>query len=140
MSFQGEAPSPKGGGRAGGEPPGPRRVSAPPPRPLLVYDGDCAFCRRWARRLRAVTKSRADYAPYQEAAAIFPEIPRGDFEKSIQLIGPDGSVTSGAEAAYRTLALVPAGIPFLRLYERAPFFAALSEKIYGFVSRHRHRL
>src|SRR5207253_671912 len=26
---------------------GPRRVAASPARPLLLFDGDCGFCRRW---------------------------------------------------------------------------------------------
>ena len=49
----------------------PRVVNPPGQRPLLVYDGDCGFCRKWVRRWQLRTGDRADYAPYQEAAGRF---------------------------------------------------------------------
>ena len=37
-------------------------------KPLLIWDGDCDFCRKWVDRWRHVTRDRVDYAPYQEVA------------------------------------------------------------------------
>ena len=45
-------------------------------KPILVYDGDCTFCRLWIDRWRALTGDRVQYAPFQEVSTQFPEIPR----------------------------------------------------------------
>ncbi len=58
-------------------------VAQPPPKPLLVYDGDCGFCKLWIARWREITADRIDYAPLQEAAARFPEVPREAFEHAV---------------------------------------------------------
>ena len=34
-------------------------------KPILVYDGECGFCRRWIERWRVVTGDRVVYLPYQ---------------------------------------------------------------------------
>src|ERR1700728_4314623 len=67
-------------------------------KPLMVYDGDCGFCRRWIGRWKKVTQDAVDYEPYQKESARFPEIPEAEFEKSVYLFEPDGRVTHGAEA------------------------------------------
>src|ERR1044072_1439086 len=79
------------------------RVSAPPPKPLMIWDGDCHFCGRWIERWREITRGRVDYEPFQRAAERFPEIPRDDFEKAVQFIETDGRVFRAAEAVYRSL-------------------------------------
>ena len=49
--------------------------TAPREKPLLVYDGNCGFCRLWIDRWRVITGDRLLYAPFQEAAEQFPQIP-----------------------------------------------------------------
>ena len=50
-------------------------VAHPPTdRPLLIFDGDCNFCRRWIDRWRAATGERVGYVEFQQAAEQFPEI------------------------------------------------------------------
>jgi predicted DCC family thiol-disulfide oxidoreductase YuxK len=68
------------------------RVQSPPPKPLLVFDGDCGFCRRWIARWKRATGEAVDYQPFQDDAVTrqYPEIPRADFEHSVHLILPDG--------------------------------------------------
>ena len=75
--------------------------------PLLIFDGDCSFCRLWIERWKAVTGKRVDYAPYQEVGAQFPAIPREQFARSVQLVTPEGEVLTGAHAVFRTLAYTP---------------------------------
>ena len=65
---------------------------------MLVYDGDCSFCRMWIDYWRQLTGDAIDYAPFQEAADRYPGIPRENFAKSVQLIFPSGEVRSGAHA------------------------------------------
>ncbi len=117
---------------------GPVRVASPPAsKPLLVFDGDCGFCRKWIGRWRRATLDLVDYAPYQEVAERFPEIPRAAFEHAVQLIETDGSVSSGALAVFRALATVPGRGGALRAYRRFPAFAAASERLYRGVASHR---
>jgi predicted DCC family thiol-disulfide oxidoreductase YuxK len=106
-------------------------------RPILIYDGDCHFCRRWIARWREATGERVDYAPYQEAAPGFPQIPEVDFRASVQLIETDGRVFTGAEAALRALSHAPRRGWLLTLYQRLPGAAAISEASYRLVARHR---
>lgn len=109
-------------------------------RPLLVYDGDCAFCRRWIVRWRRVTGERVDYAPYQEAAPRFPAVPLERFKSAVQLIEPDGRVSQAAEAALRSLAYAPGWGWLFWLYEHVGAFRAASEWGYRVVARNRGAL
>jgi len=60
--------------------------STPPPKPLMVFDGDCGFCRKWVNRWKFLTGDRVDYEPYQTAAVRFPEIPLEYFKESVQFV------------------------------------------------------
>src|ERR1700674_566430 len=112
------------------------RVAVPPARPLLLFDGECGFCRVWIARWKAMTGDRVDYAPSEEAGARFPEIPTEAFRRSVQLVLPDGEVRSGAHAVASTLALAGRGFP-LRAYERVPGAARAAEAGYAFIAAHR---
>lgn len=114
------------------------RVAAAPARPVLIYDGECAFCRACVKRWQALTGERIDYAPSQEAAATYPEIAAEAFKRSAQFISTDGDVSSGAEAVFRTLAFAPGRGWLLWLYLKIPGFAWLSEALYAFVASHRN--
>ena len=114
----------------------PRRVGSPPARPLLLFDGDCGFCRAWIARWKAWTRDRVDYAPSQEAGSRFPEIPPEEFHRSVQLVRPDGTVVSGARAVFTALALGGRGAG-LWLYERVPGLAPAAEAAYRIVAGHR---
>jgi predicted DCC family thiol-disulfide oxidoreductase YuxK len=115
-----------------------RTVLHPPAdRPLVVYDGDCGFCREWIRRWQERTGPRVDYAPYQEAAERFPEIPVTSFRRAVHLIDTDGAVFAGAEAVFRTLARARRGGSWLWAYRRLPGFAPASEAAYRWVASHR---
>jgi len=105
--------------------------------PLLAYDGDCGFCAYWVRYWQRLTGERVQYAPYQTIAVDHPEVPEVEFAAAIQLFEADGGRSSGAEAAFRVLALAPGGGASLWLYRRLPGFAALSEAAYRVVAHHR---
>src|SRR5438309_9128528 len=81
----------------------PMRVASPPPKPLIIWDGECHFCRRWIERWKEITRGEVDYEASQQIGERFPEIPRGQFERSVILIEPDGAFYFGAEAAFRAL-------------------------------------
>lgn len=107
-------------------------------RPVLVFDGACGFCRKWIERWRDLSGDSVQYMPSSEAEALHPEIPLEEFDRAVQLIRPDGSRASGAEAVLEITAphafSARAG---LALYKRSRLFAGLSEGAYAFVARHR---
>ncbi len=113
------------------------RVSNPPSKPLLLWDGECDFCRLWIERWKEITAGKIDYATYQEAAEYFPEISRDEFKHSMVFIEPDGTAFFAAEAVYRSLAYRPSRTWLAWSYDRVPGFAAISETAYKFVARHR---
>ena len=45
-------------------------MSDAPPRdkPLLIFDGECGFCRRWVERGESLTGDRVGYAPLDRSA------------------------------------------------------------------------
>jgi predicted DCC family thiol-disulfide oxidoreductase YuxK len=115
------------------------RVATPPPKPLLVYDGDCGFCTLWVNRWRCATGELVEYLPSQDSQVPerFPEIPREAFETSVQLIESDGSIYSGAEAVFRSLSHHPHFRWPLDIYEVSPPLASIAEFCYALIARHR---
>jgi predicted DCC family thiol-disulfide oxidoreductase YuxK len=115
------------------------QVAAPPPKPLMVFDGDCNFCTLWIRRWQQMTGEAVDYRPSQDpqVAAQFPEISPQQFKTSVQLIETDGAVYSGAEAVFRTLAYNPYGRWPLDWYESFRPLADLTEWAYRLVAENR---
>jgi lipase maturation factor 1 len=119
--------------------PSPRyHVASPPPRPLVLFDGDCRFCRHWASQWHSAYGSRLDVAPAVSKQAQFPEIPPSAYDESLLLVERDGSVYSGAWAALtaRSHGRGRRGA-LLGIYESLPGSAALFEWGYRIVARHR---
>ncbi len=112
-------------------------VSNPPPKPLLIWDGECGFCRLWIERWRQITAGKVEYATYQEAAARFPEIPLDQFQRSIVLIEANGKACFAAKAAYHSLACRRSREWLAWSYDHVPGFAAVSETGYSFIAHHR---
>jgi predicted DCC family thiol-disulfide oxidoreductase YuxK len=105
--------------------------------PLLIYDGDCRFCRFWIERWKKLTRERVEYAPYQTVAGHFPEIPIENFEKSVQLVLPTSEVFSGAQAVFRALSFAPGKGWMHWMYQKIPGFASISEGLYRLVANRR---
>src|SRR6266567_5010229 len=113
------------------------RVSNPPPKPLMIWDGDCHFCKRWIERWQQITASKVDYVTYQQAAHQFPEIPIEQFKRAVALVEPDGETFFAAEAVYRSLQYRPSRKWLAWSYDHLPGFAPISETAYKFIARHR---
>ena len=75
------------------------------PKPVLIYDGDCGFCRRQVARWQTVTGDRVEYVPGPDAR--FDNVPRERLEAAVVLVMPHGEVLDGAEAVFRALACAP---------------------------------
>jgi predicted DCC family thiol-disulfide oxidoreductase YuxK len=72
-------------------------------KPVLIYDGHCAFCRIWLDYWRQLTGDRIEYLASQEVGDRFPQIASNAYKQSVQLVRPDGTVASGARAVFETL-------------------------------------
>ena len=112
-------------------------VRPSPERPLVVFDGDCSFCRIWIDYWEKLTGDRVNYEPYQTAAAKFPDVPREDFQRAVQLFDGTGR-SSAAEAVFRLIALLPGYGWALWLYLNLPGFAPVTELVYRFIGNHRN--
>ena len=105
-------------------------------RPLLVFDGDCSFCRAWAKYWKDLTGDRVDYSPLLEVGDRFPQVSQQPFT-AVKLILPDGEVRSGAHAVFTALASLPDRRWMLWSYERLPGVAAVCDAAYRTIADHR---
>lgn len=106
-------------------------------KPTMLYDGDCGFCQYWVSRWQKKIGDKVLFAPYQEAGADFPQVSEDDCRAAVQLIMPDGSVTSGAHAIFKALE-IGERLRYLHwFYEHVPIFGRASELIYQWVAHHR---
>ncbi|MBI3849364.1 MAG: lipase maturation factor family protein [Verrucomicrobia bacterium] len=115
------------------------QVATAPAKPLMIFDGDCRFCRFWINRWRQTTGDRVDYLPFQDpqVPARFPELAREQFEEAVQLIETDGRVYGGADAVFRSLAYNLCTRWPLWLFQKIPGVAPITECSYRFVAKHR---
>ena len=109
-------------------------------RALLIYDGDCPFCRGWATRLLERNYGRLEIAPYQKAAGLFPAVPAEQWATAVALALPDGRLFWGAEAVVQVLALQWVWRWLPRAYRWVPGARWVAGKLYQFVARRRTRV
>ncbi len=108
-----------------------------PSKPILIYDGDCGFCRRWIERWRNITGDRVEYASYQEVAQNFPMITEEEFKSAVQLVEPVGKIYRAAEAVFRSLATAPSYGWLLWIYSHFPGARTVAECFYDLVAKNR---
>ncbi len=105
-------------------------------KPLLIYDGDCAFCRYWLDYWQKLTGDAVRYQPYQIAAQDFPQIPLERFQGSVWLAEGEGRVSGGAQASFGVL--YHGGKPlWLWAYKHITGVAPLAERLYRFIAARR---
>lgn len=111
---------------------------APSGGPVLVWDGECGFCRRSVDYLRErVPADRLTFQSYQSFDERPDELDDDDFARAVHLVRPDGSWTRGAQAIFDALKLAPSGGVGRWLYLNLPGFAAVTERVYRWVAEHR---
>ncbi|MDX5482508.1 MAG: DUF393 domain-containing protein [Hymenobacteraceae bacterium] len=105
-------------------------------KPILVYDGDCSFCKYWVNRWRSKTGNRITYVPFQEVPNPFHGISHDRFRKSVYLITSYGQPLHGAEAVSVLLKL--SGYSTWNwLYHSVPLAGTVAEAGYRLVADHR---
>jgi predicted DCC family thiol-disulfide oxidoreductase YuxK len=113
------------------------KVANPPAKPLMIWDGECHFCRLWIERWRELTGGAVEYETFQKIDNRFPEIPTEQFTRSVVYIDTEGNVFTAAEAVCRSLSCRSSRKWLAWSYDHVPGFAAISEFFYGIVARHR---
>lgn len=107
-------------------------------RPVLVFDGECAFCCFWVERWQGVTEGRVEFLPSQEAAARFPDVAPEVYSEAVQLFEGGQLRLSGADAVFRVLEF--AALPWSttgRVVAGVPGGLWLARKFYSWIAAHR---
>ena len=108
-----------------------------PPRPILVWDGECNFCRLCAQRFDSQRGNKVDLIPYQSLHQKWPQAPTEDYASAVYLFTPAGKSYRSAAAIYRFYAEYPWRGWANWAYKRFRWFAFLSEWGYRFVANNR---
>lgn len=108
-----------------------------PEKPLLVWDGECGFCRMCVERFVSQKKEGVNLVPFQELHRHWPQAPEEDYASAVILYTPDGQSYRAAAAIYRFYAEFPWRGWAFWLYSRFRWFTKLSEWGYTFVAEHR---
>lgn len=106
-------------------------------RPVVVYDGGCAFCRRQSRNIRRLDwLGRFEHLDYDSAAALWPEIARGSLGDGLRVRFPDATATVGIDAVRSIGVRLPlTALPSLLLW--LPGLHRLGDIVYRFIARRR---
>ncbi len=111
-------------------------------QPVVVYDGECPFCRRQFARIRRYDRhGRFECVPRQTSGLIgrFPALDRGGFDSGMRLIMPDGQIYVGADAAYHIARHLRYWRLFAWLY-LVPGIHSLTRSVYAWIAAHRQSL
>lgn len=107
---------------------------------VLLYDGDCAFCRTWVERVaRRDRRGRIRFVPFQEIDPASYGIERSALESAMHLVGPGGRVWKGA-AAGREIARFLPGWRWAWYALGIPGALPMAQRAYDWAAHRRHRL
>lgn len=115
-----------------------KKTSYPPQgRPILVWDGNCGFCKYWVTRWRGLTKEKVVYKTFQEAAQDFPDIPLKEFKKASRFIDTDGRIYSGPDSAYKSYSTGNMSPYLHKWYHQNGVFTKVSDTGYHYITKNR---
>jgi len=113
---------------------------AGPGHDVLLFDGGCAFCSRWAARLlRWLPQGAVEARSFREPGTLerFPGVSPDRCERALQLVRADGRVFEGAEAAVQALRHRRWGVLARGYY--TPGLRRLADAVYRLTARNRGR-
>ena len=110
-------------------------MPTPRSRPVVVYDGQCGFCRRWIERLRRWDRSgRLEFLPLQDATApVVTGLRRDVLERAVHVVLPWGDVKAGAAAVRALCPFLPGGFLPHRILG-LPGVLPLAERAYRWIA------
>ncbi len=107
-------------------------------KPVLYWDADCNFCRRWVERWQADSGNAVVYRTLQEAPPAVQSAAGGEPFQRIVLVRSDGTMSTGAHAALEAQAHGSGESRLLhRLYKFLPPFRYVADTAYAWIAAHR---
>jgi predicted DCC family thiol-disulfide oxidoreductase YuxK len=116
------------------------RPEAEMTQPVLVFDGDCAFCTSCARFAETRIRPDAEIVAWQLADLASLGLSEQEATEAVQWVQADGTVRAGHEAI---AAMMIASGPLWRIAGRillAPGISWAAARTYRLVAANRHRL
>jgi len=110
--------------------------------PVLLYDGDCAFCRTWVLRLERLDRAGAvRCVPSAERWEIdgLPSISDADLDRAMHLVTAEGKILVGARSLPEILRHLP-HYGWLRGMFAVPGVPSVADGVYWAIAKRRHRL
>ena len=109
------------------------------PRGLVIFDGECGFCRRWIRRMNSWFRRHPDSVAWQQADLDNLGLTADQCREALQFVGEDLRTHAGSDAVARIL--ITAGVPSAvagRLM-LLPGLRQVAQAAYRWVADNRHR-
>lgn len=106
---------------------------------LLIFDGECGFCRRWVRHMTTWFAKHPTPIAWQQANLGELGLTSEQCNAAVQFVGADLKIWSGSDAAARVL--IVAGMPFniAGLIMLAPGIRSIAQWAYRWVANNRRR-
>ena len=108
--------------------------------PILVYDGDCAFCSASVRLGQRVLTTPARWMPWQFLDLGALGLTREQAVEAVQWVATDGTVTSGPRAIAALLRSAGGAWPLVGRILALPGVLWLAGLVYRWIARNRYRL
>src|SRR4051794_36015140 len=108
-------------------------------QPVLVYDGDCAFCSSCVRLVEKIGPE-AEIVAWQSTDLAELGLTAEQAAAALQWVASDGTVRSGHEAVAATLKSAGSGWRIVGRVILLPGISWLAAKLYRLVANNRHRL
>lgn len=108
--------------------------------PVLIFDGDCAFCTRCVEWMRKRMRRQPAIEPWQRADLEYLGLSPAQCEEALQFVDRSGRVSSGERAVARVLIHAGRGWKFLGALILVPGIRHIAGLVYRWVARNRHRL
>ncbi|MGY5125010.1 thiol-disulfide oxidoreductase DCC family protein [Streptomyces nigrescens] len=109
-------------------------------QPVLVYDGDCAFCTSSVQFAERRLRPRCAAAPWQFTDLAKLGISRQRAEHEVLWVTPTGSVHGGAQAVAKLLLSADRGWPVVGALLTLPPVRWVAHGVYRMIARNRHRM
>jgi predicted DCC family thiol-disulfide oxidoreductase YuxK len=108
-------------------------------RPVLLYDGDCSFCKRCVRALERIGPD-VEIVAWQLADLAELGVTEGRAADALQLVLVEGTVHSGHEAIAATLSTAGRIWKIVGRAILLPGVSWMAAKAYRLVADNRHRM
>lgn len=115
----------------------------PSNRNVLIYDGQCGFCRQQVESLKKLVGQNAPLA-YESfhtpgILAQFPKLTYDECMKEIKLVTPEGEILGGAQAIFYALSLNPIFLPLRWIYP-IPGLKQIIDFVYQSIAKNRYKI